>query len=124
MNVPPYVLHHDPRYFSPLTDTFWPDRWLPKSQAQPHPAMSSASEKSSGPLIHNTLAFIPFSAGNANCAGKNLALAEMRMVLALLMQRFEIRFAQGYDPTRWEREMVDLFVMKPTELLVELKLRH
>ena len=67
---------------------------------------------------------MPFSQGHANCAGKNLALAEMRVVLALLMQRFEMRFAEGYDLRRWERDMVDLFVIKPGELPVVMKLRH
>lgn len=61
--------------------------------------------------------------GHAICAGKNLALAEMRLVIALLMQKFDLNFAKGYDPRRWEAEMVDLFVMKPSELPVALKLR-
>ena len=78
---------------------------------------SSASEKSEK-VVHHTQAFIPFSTGHANCAGKNLALAEMRAVTAVLMQKFDFRFAPGYDPARWEREMVDLFVIKPGELPV------
>lgn len=123
VNIPPYVLHRDPRYFSPLTDTFWPDRWLHNSNIQEHPSEKVAA-RANGPIITNHLAFIPFSAGHANCAGKNLALAEMRMVLALLMQKFEMRFADGYDPRAWERDMVDLFVIKPSELPVVLKLRH
>lgn len=128
VNVPPYVLHRDPRYFFPLTDTFWPDRWLPASLAQPHPTL--ASEKSpftanyTGPIITNTTAFIPFSMGHANCVGKNLALAEIRVVLALLMQKFEMRFAAGYDPVRWEKEMVDYTLLKVGELPVELTLRR
>ena len=47
----------------------------------------------------------------------------MRLVIALLMQKFDLNFAKGYDPRRWEAEMVDLFVMKPSELPVALKLR-
>ncbi|KAH8115860.1 high nitrogen upregulated cytochrome P450 monooxygenase 2 [Phellopilus nigrolimitatus] len=118
VNIPPYVLHRDPRYFSPATEKFWPDRWLQSSA-------NAKSEKLPGtaPVVTNVSAFIPFSAGHANCAGKNLALAEMRAVVALLMQRFEMRFADGYDPRRWEEDMVDLFVMKPTELPVVLSLR-
>lgn len=26
VSIPPYVLHRDPRYFSPHTNTFWPDQ--------------------------------------------------------------------------------------------------
>ncbi|KAI5119310.1 hypothetical protein M0805_004554 [Coniferiporia weirii] len=116
VNVPPYVLHRDPRYFSPMTDTFWPDRWL-------QPTSTSEKGMPEGPIITNLAAFIPFSAGHAGCAGKNLALAEMRLVVALLMQRFNMRFADGHDPRRWEAEMVDLFVVKPSELPVVLTLR-
>ncbi len=36
------------------------------------------------------------------CAGKTLALVEMRMVIALLMQRYDIRFVEGFDPQTWE----------------------
>ena len=120
VNVPPYVLHRDPRYFSPATETFWPDRWLTSSSRD---YSLIGLEKGSSPVITNTSAFIPFSMGHAICAGKNLALAEMRLVIALLMQKFDLNFAKGYDPRRWEAEMVDLFVMKPSELPVALKLR-
>ena len=110
MNIPPYVLHHNPKYFSPAPDSFMPERWL----ASANPEKMLGGEK----VVHHTQAFIPFSAGHANCAGKNLAMAEMRVVTALLMQRFDIRFAPGYDASRWTREMIDLFVMKPSELPV------
>lgn len=116
VNVAPYVYHHDPRYFSPLTDKFWPDRWLQDFER---------SEKSSaiGPVIHNVAAFIPFSAGHAMCGGKSLAYAEMRMVVALLIQRFDMCFADGYDPNRWENEIQDVFVSKLGELPVVLTKR-
>ena len=110
VNVPPYVLHRDPANFSPAPDAFIPERWIRKSSFY----ASTPSEK----VRHNTAAFMPFSAGHANCAGKNLALAEMRVVVALLMQKFDFSFAQGYDPRNWERDMVDLFVLKLGKLPV------
>ena len=42
------------------------------------------------------------------------------MVVALLMQRFEMRFAPGYDPKRWEEEIEDFFVVKNGKLPVVL----
>ncbi|KAL5476669.1 hypothetical protein ACEPAI_2855 [Sanghuangporus weigelae] len=116
VNIPPYVLHHNPKYFSPAPDSFMPERWL----------QNSSSEKMLGneKVMHYYPAFIPFSTGHANCAGKNLAIAEMRVVTALLMQKFNIRLAPGYDPARWTREMIDLFVMKPSELPVIITLRE
>ena len=47
-------------------------------------------------------------------------MLEMRMVVALLMQRFEMRFALGYDPKRWEEEIEDFFVVKNGKLPVVL----
>ena len=65
-------------------------------------------------------AFIPFSFGPANCAGRNLALLEMRAVVALLVQRFSMKFADGFDPESWNKNWKDLFVVSLGELLVEL----
>lgn len=110
VNVTPYVLHRDPDYFYPSPDSFIPERWIRKSAFY----STNVREK----VKHNPAAFIPFSAGHANCAGKNLALAEMRVVLAMLMQKFDFRFADGYDPKNWEKDMVDLFVLKLGKLPV------
>ncbi|KAH8587676.1 cytochrome P450 [Bisporella sp. PMI_857] len=44
-----------------------------------------------------TGAFIPFSAGPRNCIGKNLAWAEMRVILAKMLLNFDWELAQGGD---------------------------
>ncbi|EJD00159.1 high nitrogen upregulated cytochrome P450 monooxygenase 2 [Fomitiporia mediterranea MF3/22] len=106
--VPPYALFRNPAYFSPAPETFWPDRWLQPNTVK---HLKSSSRSESGEVHTNMAAFIPFSYGPANCAGRALALAEMRMVVALLMQRFDIQFAPEYDPCRWEEELEDHFVM-------------
>ncbi|KAL5532689.1 hypothetical protein ACEPAF_4463 [Sanghuangporus sanghuang] len=106
--VPLYVLQRDSRYFSPLPNAFIPERWL---------------DTTSGKFISNTSAFIPFSTGPANCVGKNLALLEMRMVVATIIQRFHVKFAEGYDPSKWEEELQDFFVTKVGRLPVIVTLR-
>ena len=126
--VPPYVLFRNPAYFYPNPDVFWPERWLetngasrspsPQPDAKVANADSPFTDSKGATYVHNTAAFYPFSHGPMNCAGKNLALAEMRTVVVGMMQRFDVRFAEGYDPERWEREMVDLFVLKPGVLPV------
>lgn len=136
--MPPYALARDPRYFSPNPDTFWPERWLrstnssvsKRTPAQAEVEIETAHSdvlESSSPLtddkdqvVTNTAAFIPFSFGPANCAGRNLALVEMRIVVALLMQRFEMRFSQGYDPSRWEEETEDFYILKTGKLPIIL----
>ncbi|EJD04675.1 uncharacterized protein FOMMEDRAFT_153745 [Fomitiporia mediterranea MF3/22] len=40
-------------------------------------------------------AFIPFSYSPANCAGRALAMAELRMVVALLVQCFDMHLEES-----------------------------
>lgn len=105
--TPPYCFHRDPRNYSPLTDTFYPDRWLPGFSG-----------------ITNISAFIPFSIGPQVCAGKSLALVEMRMVEALLVQRFNMVLEPSYDPSRWESDMEDWLVATKGRLPVIMTQRQ
>lgn len=59
-----FATQRDPRNFSPSPDLFWPDRWLIAQGLQPAPTG----------FVHNGTAFIPFSFGPSNCAGKPLAM--------------------------------------------------
>ncbi|KAH8107519.1 high nitrogen upregulated cytochrome P450 monooxygenase 2 [Phellopilus nigrolimitatus] len=126
--VPPYVLHRDPRYFHPSPDAFWPERWLRQSaakRAENQAIEITTNSKSDDPgVILNTAAFIPFSYGPEICAGRNLALTELRMVVSLIIQRFEVRFASGYDPREWETKLEDWFTMKNGRLPVMLTSRN
>ncbi|KAJ7097746.1 cytochrome P450 [Mycena belliarum] len=112
--VPPYTLHHDPRYFSPSPEQYMPERWLAHDDRDPDSAKK---------FINNEDAFIPFSMGPANCVGRSLAMLEMRMVVAFVMQGYEMRFADGYDEGRWEAELKDYFVMQKGSLPVVLTRR-
>ncbi|KAH8108750.1 high nitrogen upregulated cytochrome P450 monooxygenase 2 [Phellopilus nigrolimitatus] len=126
--VPPYVLHRDPRYFHPSPDAFWPERWLRQSAAdragKQAAEITPDSESGDPEVITNMAAFIPFSYGPANCAGRNLALTELRMVVSLIIQRFEVRFASGYDPREWETKLEDWLTMKNGRLPVVLTSRN
>ena len=107
--IPFYILHRDPRYFFPFPDSFMPDRWLDHEGKK---------------FKTDTSAYIPFSAGPANCVGKNLALLEMRMVVSAILQRFDLKFAEDYDAKQWEEDMRDYFVIKVGELPVVLTARE
>ena len=123
--VPPYALLRSSTYFSPNPDSFWPDRWMHESAVR-RTALQEANFEfkavtgSSEDVMTNMAAFIPFSYGPAVCAGRLLAIVEMRMVAALIMQRFEMRFADGYDPRDWEEAMKDYFVAESGKLPVVL----
>ncbi|KAJ7784202.1 cytochrome P450 [Mycena metata] len=102
VNIPPYTLHRDPRYFFPSPDKFMPERWL--------------AEKDDPKIILNEDAYIPFSSGPANCVGKNFAWLEMRMVLAYLLQAFDMRLADGYEKEGYEAELKDFLVLQKGSL--------
>ncbi|THH23115.1 hypothetical protein EUX98_g8060 [Antrodiella citrinella] len=110
-----FSLARDPRYFSPLADTFWPERWL---------LAESDSEKNAD-FVHDIAAFVPFSFGTANCVGKNLAMLEMRMLLCCCIQQLDLALAGDLvgDPGRWERELKDYFIVEKGRLPVTVKAR-
>ena len=103
-----YSIQRDPRNFhSP--DTFLPERWFTTG--------APAGE-------HNTAAFFPFSYGPANCAGKNLALLEMRMLLCWVIRRFQFFKAPGVNYEEWEGRILDWFVVHQDPLLMSISPRE
>lgn len=105
VNLSFYVLNHDPRNFSPKTDTFWPDRWLIAAGLQKFEGAPGEE------FVHDAGAFIPFSYGPANCVGKGLAMQEIRMVLCLLMQKLDLRLADNWDPKGYDQQILEWLVM-------------
>jgi cytochrome P450 len=72
-----YVVHRDPRWF-PEPGRFDPERFLPE-RADQIPAG----------------AYLPFGMGPRACIGNTFAMMEMRLVAAMLLQRFEFSLAEG-----------------------------
>ncbi|KAI1656208.1 cytochrome P450 [Daldinia decipiens] len=80
ISVCAWATFRNPQYFF-QPDTFSPQRWLSPS----HPLYET---KFSG---DNREAFKPFSFGTRDCLGKNLAYAEMRLIAARLIYRFDYK---------------------------------
>lgn len=110
IQVPPYVLHRDPRYFFPRPDEFWPDRWILETLDSPE-------------VVLDRNAFIPFSTGPANCAGKSLAMLELRAVVSLFIMHFDMVFDDSFDPKTWMESLKDYFILDCGKLIVELRIR-
>lgn len=68
-----WVMHHDPRYF-PDPESFVPERWENDREKQ----------------LPKTVYF-PFGGGPRICIGNHFALMEAKVILATILQRFDIK---------------------------------
>lgn len=84
---------------------FDPDRWLVRPEERRCP--------------HDHRAFVPFGAGPRPCPGRNLALLQIRMVLAMLCRNFEV------EPVRAGVDVEEhlAFMMMPTNMSVRFRRR-
>ncbi len=71
--VMPLLIHQHPDFWDD-PQTFDPDRFLPEAVAKRHP-----------------LAWIPFGSGQRQCIGRDFGLMEGQLILALIMQRFNVK---------------------------------
>lgn len=65
----------------PSPHTFLPTRWFPDPE--------------NAKFLLDKSTFTPFGAGNYSCIGKQLALMELRAVVARIVTRFDVGFAEG-----------------------------
>ncbi len=86
-------------------EQFMPARWLDKTD----PAQR----------VHNAKAFVPFGGGPRFCPGRNLALLEIKVVLAMLCRNFDVEMANEGKAV----EEVLAFTMVPSNLWVRFKKR-
>ncbi|RAL16038.1 cytochrome P450 [Aspergillus homomorphus CBS 101889] len=93
ISVPVLPVQRDPRNYVHPED-FIPERWTDEKPE----------------LTLNKSAFMPFVGGAYTCAGKGLAYIEMRIVLAKLLERFEVKLADGEDGRRFLEETRDCHV--------------
>lgn len=77
--IPPFALYRDPRNFV-RPDEFIPERWLDKEEE----------------LVKRRDAFMPFSTGPYSCAGKGLAMMELRSVVSRVVQEFNVVLPEGF----------------------------
>lgn len=90
-----FVTHRHPRYW-PDPERFDPERFTPARIAE-----------------RPRFAFFPFGGGSHQCVGEDFALAEATMVLAMIIQRFQLSTAPGY-----QMQLDPVFTLRPVNHLL------
>lgn len=88
--ISPYLAHRNPDYF-PDPERFIPERFAPGAEKQVP-----------------THAYIPFGGGPRICIGNNFAIMEARLILATILQRYQLRVVPGHKV-----EVVPLLTLCP-----------
>src|SRR5439155_1553340 len=76
--ISPYVTHRHPEFWD-QPDQFDPDRFL--------------SERAAGRPQH---AYLPFGSGQRQCIGKDFAMMEALVILAMVTQRYHLDLVSGH----------------------------
>ena len=98
-----YAAFHSPANFA-RAEEFLPERWLADD------AHTTSSNNAFASDCKGVMQ--PFSFGPRNCLGKNIARAEMRLLLAKLLWRFEWRLEHREEQGEWMRQSVRGFWQK------------
>jgi cytochrome P450 len=114
-----YAIHRDPQHYSPLPDSFWPDRWL----VQDSYTLPNGEVISSAMVTTNRDMFLPFSQGPMVCVGKNVAMLEMRAVMCAVLQHFDLEVSDSLCFDSYEREIQEIFTTRRGSLPIRLKTR-
>ncbi len=78
VTISPYLIHRNPKVW-PDPTRFEPERFAP--------------ERASG---RHRFSYLPFGGGPRICVGNNLAMMEVRILLAVIAQAFRLRLAPGH----------------------------
>jgi cytochrome P450 / NADPH-cytochrome P450 reductase len=95
------MLHRDQSVWGPRAEVFDPDNFAPEREAKMPPH-----------------AFKPFGNGQRACIGRQFAMTEATLVIALILQRFRL-----VDHTRYQLKIKESLTIKPEGLMMRVRLR-
>ncbi|PAX06644.1 cytochrome P450 [Sphingomonas lenta] len=93
-------LHRNPKVW-PEPEEFSIDRWLPEAEAARHPH-----------------AYKPFGNGERACIGRQFAMVEAKIAMAMILRRFAIS-----DPHAYRLRIKETLSIKPDDFFMRVRLR-
>lgn len=103
INIIPYLIHRHPQYWN-QPSVYYPERFLVKDG-----------------MARPKCAYIPFGFGPRVCIGRQLAMLNIKIILIMLLQRFEIQLPHK----NYSVQPLPLITLKPKkDLRLKIKLKH
>lgn len=108
-------------------ESFIPERWYNQSELAMHRSAFhpfGAGEQQDlkshqGPIRKPANRFT----GKTTCVGQGVAMAQIRMVIASVVKKYRITFAQEEHPDRILLELKDQLTLKPGKLMLRFEKR-
>ncbi|CEO60507.1 hypothetical protein PMG11_05132 [Penicillium brasilianum] len=88
-------------------EKFIPERWYKKPE-----------------MVRNKVGFVPFGLGHHSCLGRALAMNDMRLITARLVQRYRFQLPPGETGEEVLRDLKDHFTSNPGRLRLVFELRE
>ncbi|KAJ5905858.1 uncharacterized protein N7473_002774 [Penicillium subrubescens] len=88
-------------------EKFIPERWYKKPE-----------------MVRNKSGFVPFGLGHHSCLGRALAMNDVRLITARLVQRYRFRIPPGETGDAVLRDLKDQFTSNPGRLRLVFELRE
>jgi len=105
VGIPTYAISRSERCYE-RPNEWVPERWYEKTE-----------------MVREKGAFAPFSLGPYGCIGKQLALMELRTVIAELVTKFDVKFAAGETGRNLIEKTEDYFTLGLADLNCEFTAR-
>ncbi|WP_188317047.1 cytochrome P450 [Solihabitans fulvus] len=87
--IPPYAAHHNPETWD-NPEAFDPKRFCPAHQG---------GAEGQGQQNRDRYAYFPFGGGARKCIGMDLALLEIQLAVAMIVQRYQLSLVPGHPVT-------------------------
>ena len=92
--ISPYIMHRDSKIWGSDAEIFNPERWVDPNLIPGITEQLESKKKSLGMMAISGMgpngAYLPFGAGQRVCIGAGFAMTEAVLVLAAVLQRFEL----------------------------------